>query len=138
MKGIRQVQQVTQQLALTAVYVPLKAYAGHAVAEGRVAGRQWPGLSPTLPDMVDVATMSRRAEPVPVEVALHTDPAVVVLGDPGSGKSTLLKVLALALAAQPDGPLPILLTLNAYARYLLHQGELNLSQYLGEYYASHQ
>src|SRR5215470_4196154 len=80
MKGIRQVQQVTQQLALTAVYVPLKAYAGHAVAEGRVAGRQWPVMSPTLPDMVDVATMSRRTEPVPVEVALHTDPAVVVLG----------------------------------------------------------
>jgi len=33
MKGIRQVQQVTHQLALTAVYVPLKAYAGHAVAD---------------------------------------------------------------------------------------------------------
>ena len=37
MKGIRQVQQVTQQLALTAVYVPLKAHAGHSAA-GRVAG----------------------------------------------------------------------------------------------------
>ena len=103
-----------------------------------MAGRLWPVLSPALPDMVDVATMSRQAEPVPVEVALHTDPAVVVLGDPGSGKSTLLKVLALALAEQPNGPLPILLPLNAYARYLLHQGELNLCQYLGEYYASHQ
>src|SRR5215475_3277648 len=72
MKGIRQVQQVTQQLALTAVYVPLKAYTGHAVAEGHVAGRQWSVLSPTLPDMVDVAVVSRQAEPVPVEVALHT------------------------------------------------------------------
>ena len=75
---------------------------------------------------------------MPVEVALQTAPAVVVLGDPGSGKSTLLKVLALALAAQPDGPLPILLPLNAYARRLMQQGELSLSQFLGEYYASRQ
>src|SRR5262249_3159925 len=59
-------------------------------------------------------------------------------GDPGAGKSTLLKVLALALAAHLDGPLPILLPLNAYARRLRQQGALNLSQFLGEYYASRQ
>ena len=42
----------------------------------------------------------------PVEVALHTAPAVVVLGDPGSGKSTLLKVLPLALAAHQTARYP--------------------------------
>src|SRR5262249_13793610 len=66
-----------------------------------------------------------------------TDPAVVGLGDPGSGKSTLLKVLALALADKEDGPLPILLPLNAYARRL-QQGDITLSQLCGEYYARRQ
>ena len=138
MQGIQQVQQVTHQLALTDVYVPLKAYAGHATAAGRVAGRPWAGEGAAVPDAIAAAALAPHAEPVPVEVALHTAPAVVVLGDPGSGKSTLLKVLALALAAQPDGPLPILLPLNAYARRLMQQGELSLSQFLGEYYASRQ
>lgn len=75
--------------------------------------------------------------PQPIEILLKTEPAVVVLGDPGAGKSTLLKVLALALAEQSDGPLPILLPLNAYARRL-QQGEVNLTQFLGEYYAARQ
>jgi formylglycine-generating enzyme required for sulfatase activity/energy-coupling factor transporter ATP-binding protein EcfA2 len=138
MQGIQQVQQVTYQLALADVYVPLKAYAGHVTAAGRVAGRPWSGKGTAVHDAIAAAALAPHAEPVPVEVALHTSPAVVVLGDPGSGKSTLLKVLALALAAQPDGPLPILLPLNAYARRLMHQGELSLSQFLGEYYASRQ
>ncbi len=138
MQGIQQVQQVTQQLALTDVYVPLKADAGHAAAAGRVAGRPWSREGAAIPDTIAAAALAHHAEPVPVEVALHTAPAVVVLGDPGSGKSTLLKVLALALAAQPDGPLPILLPLNAYARRLMQQGELSLSQFLGDYYASRQ
>ena len=136
-KGIRQVQQVTQQLALTAVYVPLKANANH-LAAARVAGRQWRRDAAAQSAMLGMAALAHHAEPVPVEVALHADPAVVVLGDPGAGKSTLLKVLALALAEQPDGPLPILLPLNAYARRLRQQGALNLSQFLGEYYASRQ
>jgi formylglycine-generating enzyme required for sulfatase activity len=138
MKGIRQVQQVTYQLGLTDVYVPLKAHAGQAAATMRVAGRQGFREGIAAPDALDVAVLARHAEPVPVEVALHTDPAVVVLGDPGSGKSTLLKVLALALAEQPTGPLPILLPLNAYARRLIQQGEVSLSLFLGEYYASRQ
>jgi hypothetical protein len=130
MQGIRQVQQVTHQLALTDVYVPLKAYAGHAAATVRVAGRLWSRGEAAFPD-----ALARWVEPVPVEVALQIDPAVVVLGDPGSGKSTLLKVLALALAAQADGPLPIPLSLNTYAHRLRQQGELSLRQFIGEYYA---
>jgi predicted NACHT family NTPase len=138
MKGIRQVQQVTYQLALTDVYVPLKAHAGHAATAARVAGRPWSREDTAFSDAFAAEAFARQAAPIPVEVALHTDPAVVVLGDPGSGKSTLLKVLALALAGQPTGPLPILLPLNAYARRLIQQGEVSLSQFLGAYYASRQ
>lgn len=99
-QGIRQVQQVLYQIPLTAVYVPLKAHAGHAALDSRVAGRHWPGQANDLPELELAA---RQHEPVPVEVALHTDPAVVVLGDPGAGKSTLLQILALALAQQERG-----------------------------------
>ena len=138
MQGIQQVQQITHQLALADVYVPLKVHAGHTPAAGRMAGRPWFGESAAVPDAIAATALAHHTEPVPVEVALQTAPAVVVLGDPGSGKSTLLKVLALALAAHPDGPLPILLPLNAYARRLMQLGELSLSQFLGEYYASRQ
>ena len=69
-KGIRQVQQVTQQLALTAVYVPLKAHASH-LAAARVAGRLWLRDGATRPDMLDMAVLAHHAEPVPVEVALQ-------------------------------------------------------------------
>jgi hypothetical protein len=138
MKGIMQVQQVMQQLPLAAVYVPLRATSaktepGHY--SGRVAGRMWPGASGEAA-LVE-AQLGREAAPVPIEEALQRNPAVVVLGDPVAGKSTLLKVLALAPAEQPDGPLPILLPLNAYARRL-QQEEVNLTQFLGEYYAGRQ
>ena len=130
MQGIRQVQQVTQQLALTAVYVPLKARSGRAAA-GRVAGRLWSQMPAESAALMAEEVLARPMEPVPVEVTLHTAPAVVVLGDPDAGQSTLLKVLALALADQADGPLPILLPLNAYARRL-QQGDITLSQLFGK------
>jgi predicted NACHT family NTPase len=133
MQGIQQVQQVTHQLALTDVYVLLKAHAGHAIVAAHVAGQPWSKGEAVFPN-----TLPRWAEPVPVEEALKTDPAVVVLGDPGSGKSTLLKVLNLALAAQADGPLPIPLSLNIYARRLREQGEISLRQFLGENYGNRQ
>ena len=60
--------------------------------------------------------------------ALADAPALVILGDPGAGKSTLLKVLALALARQAEGPLPILVPLNAYAA-ALEQGEISLHDF---------
>ncbi|MCP4686000.1 MAG: NACHT domain-containing protein, partial [bacterium] len=86
----------------------------------------------------EATALARQSEPMLIEQALKSDPAVVVLGDPGAGKSTLLKVLALALAQQTDGPLPILLPLNAYARHLRQQGEVNLGDFLGHYYAARQ
>ncbi len=142
MKGISQVQQVTQQLPLAAVYVPLKAQGHQAGPPGYVAGRLLhrpgpPEIETAEAAALKIEALARPVEPVLVEEALKTDPAVVVLGDPGAGKSTLLKVLALALAQQPKGPLPILLPLNAYARRL-QQGEINLSRFLGRYYATRQ
>lgn len=139
MKGILQVQQVTQQLPLAAIYVPLKATSQQAAPGqllGRVAGRphRWPNDTETeaLP-----ALATRQSEPCPIEQALKTEPAVVLLGDPGAGKSTLLKIVALALAGQERGPLPILLPLNAYA-HRLQRGEISLGRYLGDYYAARQ
>ncbi|MBI1876892.1 MAG: NACHT domain-containing protein [Chloroflexi bacterium] len=138
MRGIQQVQRVTEQLELTSVYVPLKAItrqAGPGEWLGRIAGR-WqrpPGQSELEPELAAI----RPPEPVPIEAALKSDPAVVALGDPGAGKSTLLKVLALALAEQDSGPLPILLPLNAYASRL-QQGRVSLSHFLGDYYAERQ
>ena len=136
MRGLAQVQQVMRELPLTAVYVPLKATtrAGGDLL-GRVAGR-FQALPEAL--LAEVAAAPERAGPTPVETALQNHPAVVVLGDPGAGKSTLLKVLALALAEQPNSPLPILLPLNAYARHLREQGDLSLSRFLGRYYAAFQ
>ncbi len=141
MKGIMQVQQVTQQLPLAAIYVPLKAYAhqtGPSKMIGRVAGRLFhlAGETEVEPDL-SAAMLSRSVEPQLIEEILKGEPVVVVLGDPGAGKSTLLKVIALALTDQDDGPLPIILPLNAYARRL-QQGEIHLARFLGEYYATRQ
>jgi hypothetical protein len=140
-KGIIQVQRVAPSIPLPAVYVPLKARpqrpdAGESWA--RIAGRLWREDALPVEAPVEMPAVPRGAAPAPVEVALQSEPAVVVLGDPGAGTSTLLKIIALALADQPDGPLPILLPLNAYARRLLGQGEVNLCDFLGEYYASRQ
>ncbi len=140
-KGVVQVQRVAPSIPLAAVYVPLKARPQRADAgEGwaRVAGRYLRGADLSAEVMVGMPPPGRSASPVPVEVALHSEPAVVVLGDPGAGKSTLLKIIALALADQPRGPLPILLPLNAYARWLMSRGEVNLLDFAGEYYASRQ
>jgi len=82
-------------------------------------------------------TRVREVQPVPVEEALARHPALVVLGDPGAGKSTLLKVMTLALAHEPQGPLPILLPLNAYAE-ALEKGEISLHDFLPHYYATRQ
>jgi hypothetical protein len=66
MQGIRQVQQVTYQLGLTDVYVPLKAYAGHTATATRVAGRPWPSEDTAFSDAFAAGAFARQAEPVPV------------------------------------------------------------------------
>jgi len=142
-KGLPQVERIAQQLALDAVYVPLRARPEMPSGETwlRVAGRDW--MDEELPEGVapqEVRAMSGRgesSEPVLADEALATAPALVILGDPGAGKSTLLKVLALALSRQPDGPLPILVPLNAYA-VALQGGEISLYDFLARYFATRQ
>jgi formylglycine-generating enzyme required for sulfatase activity/energy-coupling factor transporter ATP-binding protein EcfA2 len=137
-KGLPQVEKIAQQLPLDAIYVPL--HARPEMPEGetwlRVAGRLWKGEEPP-----EVATPEEGralpAGPLLADQALGQALALVILGDPGAGKSTLLKVLALALARQPEGPLPILVPLNAYAA-ALEQGELSLHDFLVRYFATRQ
>jgi formylglycine-generating enzyme required for sulfatase activity/energy-coupling factor transporter ATP-binding protein EcfA2 len=139
-KGIPQVERVALQLPLDAVYVPLRARPEMPEADTwlRLAGRTWRGEDPASLEALAVEGRMRQVEPVFIEEALRRHPAIVVLGDPGAGKSTLLKVLALALARQPDGPLPILLPLNAYAEALARGDVMTLQDFLPHYYATRQ
>ena len=139
-KGLPQVERIARQLALDAVYVPLRARPELPKGETwlRVAGRAWKGEE--LPEELEAQAMADRADsaaPLPVDQALATAPALVILGDPGAGKSTLLKVLTLALARQPEGPLPILVPLNAYAA-ALQEREISLHDFLFRYFATRQ
>jgi formylglycine-generating enzyme required for sulfatase activity/energy-coupling factor transporter ATP-binding protein EcfA2 len=139
-KGLPQVERIAQQLPLDAVYVALRARPEMPKGETwlRVAGRAWKGEE--LPDEMKEMAVSGRAEsgePVLMDQALATAPALVILGDPGAGKSTLLKVLALALARQSQGPLPILAPLNAYAAEL-QKREISLHDFLVRYFGTRQ
>jgi formylglycine-generating enzyme required for sulfatase activity/energy-coupling factor transporter ATP-binding protein EcfA2 len=137
-KGLPQVERIAQQLPLDAVYVPLRARPEMPKGETwlRVAGRLWEGEE--LSEMeAQAGRAAPLAEPVPADEVLGVAPALVVLGDPGAGKSTLLKVLALALARQDEGPLPILVPLNAYAA-ALEQKEVSLHDFLVTYFATRQ
>ena len=136
-KGIPQLRSLPNELALEEVYVPLLARPEQPDGdtwERRQAGRPFdPGF---LPKEVLQGTERAGAASVPVQIeaALREKNRVVILGDPGSGKSTLLKYLALRLAKETAGPLPILLPLNAYARSLA-QKDINLQNYLANYFA---
>ncbi len=134
-KGIPQLRTLPGELLLEDVYVPLLARpelpAGETW-ERRLAGRAF--KPETLPDeAVALLEKTESAAPVHIEAALAQKQQVVVLGDPGAGKSTLLKFLALRLAAEADGPLPILIPLNAYAHV---RADINLQAFLAEYFAS--
>lgn len=138
-KGLPQVEKIAQQLALDAVYVPLRARAETPAGETwlRVAGRALHAAEadPELPELV--VERGQPVAPVLADAALAAAPGLVLLGDPGAGKSTLLKVIALALAREPEGPLPILVPLNAYAEALT-RGDCNLHTFLVEYFATRQ
>lgn len=136
-KGIPQLRNITSELSLEEVYVPLLArpeIPDGETWERRVAGR---GFDKNAIPEEAMQEMGRgmSAVPVQIEEALREKTRVVVLGDPGSGKSTMLKYLALRLAKDKDAPLPILLPLNAYAK-ALQQKEINLQTYLSEYFAA--
>lgn len=135
-KGIPQLRSLTNELALEEVYVPLLARP--ELPEGdtwerRLAGRSFNGE--LLPEgLNDPIEFTRQTQPVQIETALYEKKRVVVLGDPGSGKTTTLKHLVLRLARDVQAPLPILLPLNAYSRTLAKHGDINLQQYLADYY----
>lgn len=146
-RGLPQVERIAQQLPLDAVYVPLRARPTLPKGETwlRVGGRSW-----TLEAWTEEQSAGQEraavftadpiltsAAPIFADEALNHSPALVILGDPGAGKSTLLKVLTLALARQNQGPLPILLPLNAYAAALERQ-PLNLRDFLGQYFGTRQ
>ena len=137
-KGIPQLKNFAQELALEDVYVPLVARPempkGGDTWERRLAGRDF-GVD-ALPDGMHTPR-EEAAPPVPVEEAMRERARVIVLGDPGSGKSTLLKHLALGLAAEKEAPLPILIPLNAYARALQNGENLNLQAFFSTFFAGY-
>jgi formylglycine-generating enzyme required for sulfatase activity len=136
-KGIPQLRNLTSELSLEEVYVPLLARPDQPEGETwerRVAGRKY-GEELISEDALQAMGHGASSAPVQIEEALREKTRVVVLGDPGSGKSTMLKYLALRLAKDTAAPLPILLPLNAYARALSLK-EINLQAYLSEYFAA--
>jgi len=137
-KGVPQVEKVATLLPLEAVFVPLHARPTAPEADTwrrlRLAGREMDEMEEAL-RLEDMLAPAESAGPVPIDDALNRETALVILGDPGAGKSTLLKHLALHLARTQDGPLPILLPLNAYAEALQRE-EVGLQTYLARYYAA--
>ncbi|MDQ2807204.1 MAG: HEAT repeat domain-containing protein, partial [Chloroflexota bacterium] len=77
-----------------------------------------------------------RRERVAVDDLVANAPVAVILGDPGSGKSTALKHYALGLLADPAGPLPLMVSLAAYAAALVHDPNLSIEAFAAAFYAA--
>jgi formylglycine-generating enzyme required for sulfatase activity/energy-coupling factor transporter ATP-binding protein EcfA2 len=135
--GLIEAIEKASGLSLESVYVPLRARPDLPEGETwlRIAGRMWKDDEAAAE--VDLSRVARSGEPIPVDETVNRVPALVLLGDPGSGKSTLLKMLALALARMPEGPLPILVPLNAYAEALKTE-TISLHDFLPRYFAARQ
>ena len=136
-KGIPQLDNFARELPLEAVYVPLLArpeLPGGETWERRMLAGRYVMEEEMLPPEVLAAMEKQSQAAIPIEEAIQKNPLVVVLGNPGSGKSTLVKRLALRLAGEPSGRLPIPVPLNAYAAALL-RGDLSLQAYLAQYFA---
>jgi formylglycine-generating enzyme required for sulfatase activity/energy-coupling factor transporter ATP-binding protein EcfA2 len=137
-KGVPQVERVAALLPLEEVFVPLHARSAAPEADTwrrlRLAGREVGQVEDALL-LEGMLAPAESVKPMPIDEALNEESALVILGDPGAGKSTLLKHLALHLARDTDGPLPILLPLNAYAEALRRE-EVSLQVYLARYYAA--
>jgi len=138
-KGVPQVEKVATLLPLEQVFVPLHARPTAPEADTwrrlRLAGREVGQVEEEL-RLEGLLAPAESAGPVSIDETLNKEAALVILGDPGAGKSTLIKHLALHLArhGEGDGPLPILLPLNAYAEALGRE-EISLQAYLARYYA---
>jgi len=77
-----------------------------------------------------------RRERVAVDDLIASAPVAVILGDPGSGKSTALKHYALTLLDAAVGPLPLVVSLAAYAEKLAHDPNLPIEACAAEFYAA--
>ncbi|MCB0052332.1 MAG: NACHT domain-containing protein, partial [Caldilinea sp.] len=137
-RGMGVTDRAPLRLALTELYVPLKARIelpeGETWARNlRLAGRQ-------MSEEEIAATGQRLSEPLPVIELLQQHDGLIVLGDPGAGKTTFLKYLALHMAQGRQGELgmtqriPFLLPLSAYANRLAAGNNIPLDDYIYEYY----
>ena len=119
-RGMGVTDRAPLRLALTDLYVPLKARIelpeGETWARNlRLAGRQ-------MSEEEIAATGQRLSEPLPVIELLQQHDGLIVLGDPGAGKTTFLKYLALHMAQGRQDELgmaqriPFLLPLSAYCQ----------------------
>ena len=79
-----------------------------------------------------------RRERVAIDDLIATAPVAVILGDPGSGKSTALKHYALTLLDDAAGPLPLVVSLAAYAEGLARDPSLDLTTWAAAFYAGRQ
>lgn len=137
-KGIPQVNRVANRILLEDVFVPLLVRP--TVPDADTWRRQRFAVSGTY-ETGDELEMSPEGMTAPAEVTvrqpidevIRKETVIILLGGPGTGKSTLLKHLALRSADEND-PLPILLSLGAYAEEL-QRGEVSLQTFLARYYS---
>ncbi len=140
-KGIDSIAEAVKGssgITLESVYVPLRARLDTPDAETwhRLGGRLYRGskvVSDSDPEKLEQEMSKAEQAAKSVEQWMKSQPALVVLGDPGSGKSTTMKRLALKLAQQEEGPLPILVPLNAYGKRL-EAGTISFEEFLPEYF----
>ena len=140
-KGIDSIAEAVKGssgITLEAVYVPLRARLDTPDAETwhRLGGRLYRGakvVADAEPEKLEQEISRAEQAALTVEQWMQQQPALVILGDPGSGKSTTLKRLALGLAQQENGPLPILIPLNAYSK-ALDQASISFEEFLPEYF----
>ncbi len=132
LKGMGVSDRVPLRLALTDVYVPLKARL--ELPKGETWERRL-----TLAGRELAEEQVRLSEPQPVLQILQKHDGVIILGDPGAGKTTFLKYLALQLAQGRgadlglDERLPVLLPLSAYAN-ALEEGDIRLDNFIAAYF----
>ena len=140
-KGIDSIAEAVKGssgITLESVYVPLRARLDTPDAETwhRLGGRLYRGSKAVAdcdPGKLEQEISQAEQAALIVEQWMERQPALVILGDPGSGKSTTMKRLALELAQKEDGPLPILIPLNAYGKRL-ETGTISFEEFLPEYF----
>jgi formylglycine-generating enzyme required for sulfatase activity len=140
-KGIDSIAEAVKGssgITLESVYVPLRARLDTPDAETwhRLGGRLYRGAKAVAnaePEKLEQEISRAEQSALTVEQRMQQQPALVILGDPGSGKSTTMKRLALKLAQQDDGSLPILIPLNAYGKRL-EAGAISFEEFLPEYF----